>query len=599
MLTPVLGENPFIFYEGETSLNTAIPFTVRLEGHTYGVDLKNYKRSSLATLRDSIVSTGQVDDSLFNTDGAWWRYRRDWQGGAGQDFMDLGDNRDARRYSQSVGINPWNEGGLTLHRSTTLATATLTGSNIRVVATATFVYIMDSTACYRSSDLSTWTAITGIVGTPRDIATDGITVYLATSSNLYKIVDASPAVSVLRNAGYDRIFFVGNYLLAALGKGLHTISSAGTETKILDHFQDNFEWTTGFAVGSKIYAGGYAGNYSSIFGFTISSAGALVIGAEAAPFGRGELIRSAVSHVGLVMLCTNQGIRIATVGQDGTLTYGPLIDDPGDVRAGAASGQYMWFGWSAIEANKSGVGRLNLSITPGPLQPAYASDVYAGVSGTVTGVARFNDRTVFAVGGTGVYVESTTSYVTSGWLTSGRIYYGSVEEKSITDSLANFSPLLADQKITIVVKDDKGDDIQELTGNQVGQNTMDVQLDGERANYFEVLITLSGPGTSTPNFHYWRTRAFPVVPPVEQYIVPLLLYSKSVVNDGQGQLYSVDVEDEINFLIAAWREKRPLSYIENQVVKRVRLEAYEYTPSEWADNLRGFEGTFVVRLVTL
>ena len=74
MLPVLLGTNPFVFYEGETSLNTSIPFTIRLDGHTFGIDLKNYKRSSLATLRDSIVSTGQVDDSLFNTDGAWWRY---------------------------------------------------------------------------------------------------------------------------------------------------------------------------------------------------------------------------------------------------------------------------------------------------------------------------------------------------------------------------------------------------------------------------------------------------------------------------------------------------------------------------------------------
>jgi len=599
MLTPVIGENPFIFYEGETSLNTAIPFTVRLDGHTFGVDLRNYKRSSLATLRDSIVSTGQVDDSLFNTDGAWWRYRRNWNGGAGQEFMDLGEDRDSRRFNQSVGINPWNEGGLRLHRATTLVNNTIIGSNIKIVATATFVYILDNTGCYRSSNLTSWTQVTGISGTPRDITTDGITVYIATSSFLYKVNDASPAVTSLRNSGYDRVFFVGNYLLASLANGLHTVSASGTETKITDHYQTSFEWTTAFAVGSKIYAGGYAGNVSSLYGFTVSSAGALVLGAEAAPFGLGELLHAATSHVGLVLLCSSKGIRLATVGQDGTLSYGPLIDDPGAVRCATAQGQYMWFGWSGIEASKTGCGRLDLSTTPGPLQPAYATDVYAATSGTVTAVAKWNNQTLFAVAGSGVYAESTTTYLTTGWLTSGRIYYGSVEEKSITDSLANFSPLLAGEKITVVVRDDSGTDIQELTGNQIGQTTMDVQLDGERANYFEVLLTLNGSGTSTPNFHYWRTRAFPVVPPVEQYIVPLLLFSKSVVNDGQGQLYSVNVEDELDFLIDSWRTKRPLSYIENQIVKRVRLEAYEYSPSEWSDDLRGFQGTFVVRLVTL
>ena len=105
MLTVVLGQDPFAFYDGETASNEAVPFTVRLDGRTYGVDLRNYRRSSLATLRDSVVSTGQVDDSLFNTDGAWWRYRRNWHAGAGQRIMDLGESRDPRRFDTSVGVD--------------------------------------------------------------------------------------------------------------------------------------------------------------------------------------------------------------------------------------------------------------------------------------------------------------------------------------------------------------------------------------------------------------------------------------------------------------------------------------------------------------
>jgi hypothetical protein len=598
MLPVLIGQNPFVFYEGETSLNTSIPFTIRLDGHTFGIDLRNYKRSSLATLRDSIVSTGQVDDSLFNTDGAWWRYRRDWRGGAGQLVMDLGDDRDPRRFHESVGIDVWNEGQLTLLPSTSLATNVLTGSDIKVVASTHHVYILDNTAVYRSSDLSTWTQIT-VTGTPKDIDTDGIFVYIATSSKLYKIDNTTTTPTQLANKGYDRVWFAGNYLFTSSANSLHTVSSSGTETKILDHFQAGFIWTTIFAVGSKVYAGGYAGNTSELYGFTVSSTGTLVIGAEASQFGHNELLLHAESHTGAVLLCTSKGIRLSTVGADGSITYGPLIDDPGSVSTAFAEGQYVWFAWSSIEANKSGTGRANLSITPGVLQPAYATDVYADISGTVTGVVKFNNRIVFAVSGNGVYKSSTTNYVSSGWLSSGRIHYGSVEEKSITDALVNCEGLAASEKIDVLVTDDSGTEIEEISGNQVGLKTLDVQLNGEKANYFEVKATLYGPGTSTPTFHYWRTRAFPVVPPVEQYIVPLMLFSKTVINDAQGQLYSVDVKDEMEFLIEAWRSKRPLTYIENQMVRRVRLEAYEYSPSEWSDSQLGFEGTFVVRLVTL
>lgn len=598
MLVSILGQDPYVFYDGQTSLNTAVPFTVRLDGHTFGIDLRNYRRSSLATLKESVVSTGQVDDSLFNTDGAWWRYRRDWRGGAGQTIMDLGDNRDTRRFDRSVGIDVWTEGQITLLPSTTQATTLVDGSNIRMVATSDHVYALDSDGVYRSSNLTSWTQITGLTGTPQAITTDGKTVYIATSSNLYTVVSTSAAATQLANKGYDSLFFVGNYLLAASGQSLHTIGTTGTETKIVDHFQTNFKWTTGFAVGSKIYAGGYAGNFSELYGFGVSTAGALQLGAEVVQFGQNELLYSAVSHVGVVLFCTSQGVRLATVGQDGTITYGPLIDDPGPVRAAFAEGEFIWFTWSSIEASKTGVGRVNISITPNTLQPAFATDVYAGISGTVTSVVRFEGKTLFGVGGNGIY-RTTTDFVPSGYVSSGKIYYGTVEQKSITDALVHFDKLTTGQKIDVMINDEDDLVIEEISGNQTGLATLDVQLDGERGNYFSVVVKLYGPGTTTPKVNYWRTRAFPVVPPVEQYIVPLLLFSKSVINDGQGQLYSVDVDDELAFLIDAWRTKRPLTYIENTKVRRVRLEAYEYAPQEWSDSLDSFEGLFTVRLVTL
>ena len=598
MLPVLLGKDPFAFYDGETSLNAAVPFTIRLDGRTYGVDLRNYRRSSLATLRDSVVSTGQVDDSLFNTDGAWWRYRRNWDGGAGQSIMDLGDGRDTRRFRSSVGIDVWTEGRLSLLPSTALSTNLINNSSIRLAVTASYIYALDSDGVYRSSDLSTWSQIV-VDGIPADVASDGTNVYIGTSSKIYKVTPGSTTPSVFANRAADRLWFAAGYLFVSDDEHLHTLAANGNETLVYTHFDSTFGWSAVFAIGSKVYAGGYSGSRSELYGFTISSAGALVLGAEAAPFGINELLYDAVSHVGVVLICTNKGIRLATPGNDGTITYGPLIDDPGPVYGAAAEGQYMWFTWSSIDAGKAGVGRLNLAITPAPLQPAYASDVFAEQTASVVDVARFNGRTVFAVAGHGIYASSTTGYVTSGYIKSGDVYYGAVETKSITDALADFKPLANGEKITLAIYDDNEQEIKTVIGQQANQRAIDLQLDGEQGNYFEVTITLEGPGTSTPRFHYWRLRAFPVVPPVEQFIVPLILFSKSVVNDGQGQLMSMNTKEEIDFLTTAWREKRPLSFIEGGFVRRVRLEAYEYSPHEWSDDLASFEGTMTVRLVTM
>jgi hypothetical protein len=94
-------------------------------------------------------------------------------------------------------------------------------------------------------------------------------------------------------------------------------------------------------------------------------------------------------------------------------------------------------------------------------------------------------------------------------------------------------------------------------------------------------------------------RSFPIAPPVEQYIIPILLYGKTVVNDAQGQMLSLDIDKELLFLKEIWETKRPVSYLEGKTTRRVRLEAYEYSPDDWSDNQTGFEGTMVVRLVTI
>jgi hypothetical protein len=595
---PLLGRGSYPFYIGTSTSDIATPFTIKIDGRTYPIDVKNYKRSSLTSLRDAVVSTGQVDDSLFNTDGAWWRYRYNWWSGAGQSNMDLGEDRNVSRFDSSVGINVWDEGELSLLRSTSFSDGALTGSVSLLCPTDSFLYASDGVSLKRTSTFSSWTTITGISGTIRDIATDGVTVYVATSVALYTVGSGTSATSVVASA-HSRVWFAAGRLFVSVNNVLKEYSNTWTTPFSETHFQSSFVYTTVFAVGSKIYAGGYAGSRSEIFGFSIGSTGAFVKGAEVVSLSINELIQHVTSHAGVVIFCTNKGIRMATVAADGSLTYGPLIDTPGSVTSAQAEGQYVWFNWRSIDANKSGAGRLDLSNTPRPMQPAFATDVYADTAGTCTTVARFNSRTVLGIPTIGVYVESTTGYVTSGYINSGHIYYGTVERKSVTDLSAVFQPLAANQSVTVKIYDD-----QELLLNSAGSGVVNntriiVQLDGEQGDYFKVRVELAGPGTSTPTFERWRLRAFPIAPPVEQYVIPILLYSKTIVNDSQGQMFSLDTDAELLFLKQIWETKRPVSYVEGTTSRRVRLEAYEYSPDDWSDNQTGFEGTMVVRLVTL
>lgn len=596
---PLLGEDPFVYYTGTRSATTAIPFTVSLDGRTFAVDFRDYRRSSLASLRDSVISTGQVDDALFNTDGAWWRYRHDWSYGAGQSVMDLGQDRDPRRFNTSVGINPWVESELTLHHSTSQVTSLVSGSTVFLATTDNHIYAASPTVVYRSGDMSTWSQITGLTGTINGMTTDGKDVYIATSTNLYKVTPASVAATAFVNHAHTDVWFAGDILLASQNNVLRTVASNGNETTVTTHFQAEFRWTTAFAVGSKVYAGGIGGSRSEIYGFTINSSGALVRGAEVVSLSVGEQVNEVVSHVGNIIFCTNKGVRLGTVSQDGTLTYGPLIEAPGNVLHAVAEGRYVWFTWPEIETGKTGCGRLDLSSTPRPLQPAYATDLYVPTNNAAGAVARFNNRLVIGVQNLGIYAENLTSFVTSGYLTSGNIYFGTVETKIVNDVRGNFESLASGEAVRVQLYDNTGSLLQSAGLAQANAKFVELQLDGEEADYFNITVQLEGNGTSTPTFKRWRLRSFPIVPPVEQFVIPLLLYSKVIINDAQGQLHSSDVYEEMKFLEGVWRRKSPVSFVQGSEVFRVRVEAYEFQPREWSDNFTGLEGTLIVRLVTI
>lgn len=598
--------NPYVFYTGSTSSSATIPFTITLDDHVYPIDVTQYKASSLASLNQNMVNTGQVDDSLFNADGAWWRYRHDWRYGAGQSVMDLGEDRNTSRFYKSVGINPWTEGQLELHHSTTLTNSTVKDTNVMFAVTESHIYAMDTTHLYRSVDGITWVActLTGIgSNTLTGITSDGIKCYVSTTAHVYVSNTSTATLATFSSSGasFSGVWFVAGKLFAAKTNILGELDAGGTFSVIITHFQPSFKWTTAFNAGSKIYAGGYAGLKSEVLAFTVNSTGTLVQGAESISFSYGELVQTAIGHAGMVIFGTNKGIRLADISQFGIMTYGPLIDTPGSVTSIQGEAQYIWFNWSNFDTAATGAGRLDLSATPRQLQPAFATDVYAEVSGTCSGIARFVGKTIVGIVGYGIYTENLTTYVSLGYIDSGNIFFGTVEIKSITDVLATFAPLATDEKVFVEVFDSNGELLNSSSSNALNAEKIIVGLDGEQADYFTTRITLYSPtsGATTPTFKRWRLRAFPIVPPLEQYILPLMLFSSVVINDAQGQLMSVHVDEEVEFLKEIWYTKRPISYVQGKTVRRVRIEAYEYSPEIWSPNDQGFEGTLTVRLVTI
>lgn len=438
-------------------------------------------------------------------------------------------------------------------------------------------------------------------GTIQALSTDGVDLYVATTTVTKKYVAGSTnptAFSTPITGNCTNVGFVANRLLVAKDNIIYEAAGTGALTTIRTHFQPEFEWTTIFNIGSRIYIGGFAGSRSELYTVTTDSAGALVQSQEAAPLPAGEKLRSAHAYAGIVALCTSRGVRIAEVSGDGTLTYGPLIDELGDVRCATSDEAWLYVGWSDMGTSRSGVARLRLDIMDEPLRPAWGGWVYESDSqAAVTGVARMDERTCFVVSAGAAYSEDTNDFVGQGELTSPEITFGAVEPKGLLNFTAEFAPLATGESIEVSVYNDQLVLIQAGSESEVGATSMEVDLGGEQVSVCTVVLILSGPGTSTPTLHRWKLRGYPIPDPVYQWLLPLNVYETVVINDGEGEIMAIDVTDTHEWIAELYGSRRLTLMRWSDLVHRVRVDNYEWRPAKWTDDGAIPQGQLVVQLV--
>lgn len=591
------------FFTGDYALERPLPFTVTLDGRDYPIDLTKYRHNGLPKYREGVTTSGEPSDNLFDSQGGWWRYRYSWHLGAGQDITDLDADASTARFEASRGVDVWDEYQFCLLPATKEVLAA-TASEIHMIATSSFVYVADGSGLKRSADLVTWGAVTGLTGTINDLDTDGVNVYVATSAGVYT-VGATLAATATSSAspakgGFHSVRFAGNRLIVSDGPDIGELGPTTLDV-FYTHYQTAFRWTATFQVGARIYVGGFAGNRSELFSVTTLPDGSLAISAEASSFFSGELLRAALSYGGVVILATSKGVRFATLAQDATLQYGALIELAGNSTCVTAEGRFAWFGIENFPEGAAGVGRLALDEFVAPLQPPYATDVFTEAHGpkVVTSVVRFEGRTVFAVSGEGVYATVNSEYVPAGWLDTGEITFGTVEDKSLTSLRVGFGPLTAGETVRVIVADGLNTTLGTGLAEIPGEVELELDLSGNEANRVKMHFELEQTDDDTPCVKYWRMRAYPIAPPVEEFLVPLIIQSRVMVNDGQGQAMSVDPWTATQRIRDRWENGTVVLYREGDHAWRVRIDNFQIDTVDWRDDSDWFEVVATVRLLTV
>lgn len=591
------------YYDGAATVGDIAPTAVGIAGREYPIDMPKYRHRGLPSFRDSVVSGAEPSDQQFDVQAARWRARHSFHAGAGQQVIDLEDDANPSQFYASRGIDPWTKFQACLLPDVEQVKAVAL-DGLMIAVTGTHVYARTGTQQVQfTADLVTWTTVTGMAAEDIvDLTSDGTSCYIATTGHIYSSNGgaASSVTSASPTSSFNKLAFVANRLLAGDGELLVEVGASTLDT-IYDHYQSAFRWTVMFAVGSRIYVGGYAGNRSELFTTLVLDDGSIVKSSEAASFFPGELLNDAMSYGGVVILATSKGVRLGSLGSDSSLQYGPLIDDPGNVQALAAEGRFVWFGWESFPETGSGLGRMALDEFTETLAPAFATDVFTeDVTDDVVAAGRFNNRTLFAVAGDGIYATDPGTYVTDGWLDTGEVYFGTVENKSVSEMRAQTAPLATGQAVTVVMSDaENGVSIADGSSSSVGSVGVAVNAEGEIVNRISARITLTGPGTSTPCLRQWRARAYPIGPPFEEWIVPLIIDDVVIIGSGQGQHKSYDVWDEVERIKGFWQSREVVTYSEGQHAHRVRIDNFEFMPSGWRDDADWLKGILVVRLLSV
>jgi hypothetical protein len=482
----------------------------------------------------------------------WWDSWHQW---AGQDFRDRTDS-DAKRFRDSFGVDVWERDTLSLLPATTHV-VTSAATNLQLCVAGDYAYVLDGTGVKVSGDGVAWSAATGTSGiTQIGIVQDGQYVYVTDGTAIFR---ASPggAFSSWNTLDASLLGWCNGRLMAA-GNGasqnaIYNVIDATLPTALFTYPSTGWTWTA-FASGpSCIYASGYVGDRSLIYKIDIKADGTgLDIPIAAFEFPEGEQCLSMASYLGYLVAGTSAGMRLLNMGD--TLTAGPPLAVPA-VHCLEPQDRYVWFGWTNYDANYTGLGRA--SLVPGidqsaftdTLTPAYASDLMAasGTHGNVVSVATYNDRRLFSVSGSGVWLESATDLTPTGTLYTGWVTYGLPDLKVYESIEVRMAPLDGTISLAVTTPDDAPIDLTPVI--ELHDSTSALVWARERsADRAEIAITLNRESLDhTLGPEITRLTLFAVAAPLRSstWQLPLLLAERvELVPQNTYRRYEAQVERE-------------------------------------------------------
>ena len=394
--------------------------------------------------------------------GLWIRSQASWHYGAGlssAEPLEVAAEEASYRYYKSGGVDPWTPGQLKLLKNTenklvsTAAKQEILGVNGGVLHAGSNVltYVPNT----GSPSTITWGGTANINSLTTTgqywLAADSSGIYRGTEPNgsgtkIYNKDATTVTSSILRFVKARVMYGENNKIIEVTNL---TPTSATLPAELYAHPNSAWVWSDFAAGPTAIYASGYDDEVSVIYKIDVVATATTVtlsVPVVVAEMPRGEQVLSMYSYVGsFLVIGTSNGCRVASISDNGTLTMGPLVFNGTSVDDAVAYGKYVYLtvrdeGEVGNNVQRAGLYRINLGQSlnntsfSSSLQFAYAPDLVSptGTTGEARSVTISDNKLWFSVNGSGVYREMDT-YVSDGWIETGRIRLGVMENKSWRD----------------------------------------------------------------------------------------------------------------------------------------------------------------------
>jgi hypothetical protein len=535
-----------------------------------------YRRVTARYRKEQYDQTREAGEQSLT--GWWFRSQSTFHLGAGIKYFEPAQDESLRfQFAESKGIDIFTKGQATLLNSTVriLTTASSTvivgandGTNDCLVTT-------DGNALKKitmSADTPTSSTYTqaGTPSTILDLTTDGTRYFFVNGTKVHQGAITSGS-SVL---AYDapattsaRIKYVKQRLIASINNGIFeldatAVADAALPTAHYIHPQTDWTWTTIAEGPSAIYIGGFSRKNSSIYKITLDLTNANSLGfpelsvpSVVIDLPEGEIINTFDTYLGsYAVLCTNKGVRIGVIGDEGNISYGPLLFEA-ECKDVTFKDKFAYV--STKQDTESGLVRIDLSqpVVPNSLIFSYAWDVCAAgetVTADSTAFLGSTDRVAFSVPGDGVWIESSAVKVESGYLQTGFIRYNTLENKLF--KLLNPRVDTTDGAISIRSIDYE-DTEYNIGGFAQGTATSEIGIPypAQAQEYLAfkfIIFRSTTDSTKGPLFTGYQLKSLPAVPRQRIIQYPLFCYDHESDNLGVEVGYEGSAYDRLTQLEA-------------------------------------------------